>query len=236
MVEMMDGTDTIYGPQVGNALFGYVIGILCATSSCISGTHFFLWLRQVHPLPRTESERFVGVSQQQINVMTSSRHKGRELVLVLLCMGLIGACAFADTRYGSTLYRELWLALLMAPFGALIRWRLKTLNVRPTWRKGTQWFPWGTFTANFAASTICILTTALKTYIFEPRDISSDWVLPVLVAVITGFAGSLSTTSSLAHELLVLETLFQSYCYAFTTIICSLLVCILIYVPIARFG
>lgn len=236
MVEMMDGTDTMYGPQVGNAIFGYVIGVACAVSSCISGTHFYQWLRRLHPLPLRESERFVATNQQEAKASYSSRHKIRELLLLLLCVGLFGSFVVVDARYGNIIYRELWLALLMAPCGALIRWRLKTLNVRRTWDQGTQWFPWGTFIANFAASIIGILTTALKTYIVEPRDTSSDWVLPVLVAVITGFAGSLSTTSSLAHELVVLETLFQTYGYAFTTIICSMLVCILIYVPIARFG
>ena len=236
MVEMMDGTDTIYGPQVGNALFGYIIGVVCATSSCISGTHFFQFLRQSHPFQSSKSERFMGVTQQGINVMCSNGHMQRELLLVILCVGLFGTFVVADTVYGYTLYRELWLALIMAPFGALIRWRLKTLNGRPTSRRGSRWFPWGTFTSNFVASIICILSTALKTYIAEPHDKSSVWVLPVLAAVTTGFAGSLSTTSSLAHELMVLETLRQSYCYAFTTVICSMMVCILIYVPIARFG
>ena len=236
MVEMMDGTDTIYGPQVGSALFGYVLGVLCATSSYISGTHLSQWLRQSLMLHRSESTRFMRGNQQRTSDMRPGRHRTRELLIVLLCVGLVALFIVADTRYGSTLYRELWLALLMSPFGALIRWRLKTLNVLPIWRKKSPWFPWGTFTANFAASIICILSTALKTYIVEPQDISSDWILPILAAVIIGFAGSLSTASSLAHELVVLETLFQSYCYAFTTIICSMLVCILIYVPIARFG
>jgi fluoride ion exporter CrcB/FEX len=236
MVEMMDGTDTIYGPQVGTALFGYVLGILCATSSYISGTHLFLWLQQSRPLPHSESERFVRENQQRTEDRDSGRHRARNLLIVLLCVGLIGLFVAADTRYDSTLYRELWLASLMSPFGALIRWRLKALNFRPMWRKGSQWIPWGTFTANIVASIICILSKALKTYIVEPQDLSSDWILPVLTAIITGFAGSLSTTSSLAHELVVLETLYQSYCYAFITIICSMLVCILIYVPIARFG
>ena len=236
MVEMMDGTDSIYGPQVGNAIFGYVIGVVCATSSCISGTHVSQWLRQRHSLPRHESERFVEANQHEKQGDTIRSHKTRSLVLVLVCVGLVALFGVADGRYGNLMYREYWLALLMSPLGALIRWRLKALNNRPTCGKGTQWFPWVTFTTNVVASTICITTTALKTYIVEPRDISSDWVLPVLAAVITGFAGSLSTTSSLAHELVVLELLFQSYYYGFATIICSMLVSILIYVPIARFG
>ena len=236
MVEMMDGTDAIYGPQVGNAIFGYVVGVACATSSCICGTHFFQWSRQLNPLSQSESESFVGANLQERQVVLASRHKTRAFVTVLLCAGLVGSFVFADVRYGSKLYRELWLASLMAPFGALIRWRLKALNARPIYGISALWFPWGTFSANVAASIICILTTAMKTYIVEPRDVSSNWLLPVLSAVITGFAGSLSTTSSFVHEILVLETLIQTYCYAIATIVCSMLVSVLIYIPIARFG
>jgi fluoride ion exporter CrcB/FEX len=236
MVEMMDGTDSIFGPQVGNAIFGYIVGVACAICSCICGSHFFQWLRHLHPLPQSESDKFIESNLQEKKVIIASRHKTRDFVIVLLCASLFGAFLVADARFGSILYRELWLASLLAPFGALIRWRLKALNARSICGKRTEWFPWGTFSANFAASIICILSTALKTYIVEPRDKSSNWVLPVLTAVITGFAGSLSTTSSLAHELVVLETLFQSYCYAFATIICSMLVSLLIYVPIARFA
>lgn len=234
MVEMMDGTNTIFGPQVASAIFGYIIGFACALSSYISGTHLNQWLRQLHPLHQEESEIFMRVKQQKEQSLSLDRHKTRAFVLVLLCAGLFGSFAVADARYGSIMYRELWLASLMAPFGALIRWRLKALNARSMCGRGTRWFPWGTFTANFTASIISIFSTALKTYIVEPRDLSSDWVLPILVAMITGFAGSLSTASLLAHELLVLETLFQSYCYAISTTICSMLVCLLIYVPIAR--
>jgi fluoride ion exporter CrcB/FEX len=237
MVEMMDGTDTIYGPQVGSAIFGYVIGIACAISSCICGSHFVQCLRQGHPLPQSsESENFIATNVPEKQLIIGSRHITRAVVIVLLCAGLFGSYIVADVRYESILYRELWLASLMAPFGALIRWRLRTLNARPACAKRTTWFPWGTFTANFAASIISILFTALKTYIVEPRDISSNWLLPVLVAVNIGFTGSLSTASSLAHELVVLETIYQSYCYAFATIICSMLVSVMIYVPIARFG
>ena len=236
MVEMMDGTDTIYGPQVGNAIFGYIIGVACATSSCICGSHFFQWLRELHPLHQSESESFVGANAHEKQVIIASCHRTRPLVILLLCAGLFGSFLVGDVRYDIMLYREMWLASLMAPFGALLRWRLKALNARPICGKRTHWFPWGTFAANFTASIICILSTALKTYVVEPHDISSNWVVPVLVAVITGFAGSLSTTSSLVHELVVLETLFQSYCYAFATIVCSMLVSLMIYVPIARFG
>jgi fluoride ion exporter CrcB/FEX len=233
----MDGTDTIYGPQVGSAIFGYLIGISCAISSCICGSHFVQCLRQFHPWPpSSESENFVGENVPERRLMTTNHHTTRAIVIILSCIGLFGAFIVADARYKSMLYRELWLASFMAPLGAVIRWRLRALNARPACTNRTHWFPWGTFAANFVASIISILATALKTYIVEPRNVSSNWIVPILVAVNIGFTGSLSTASSLAHELLVLETLHQSYCYAFATIVCSMLVSVMIYIPIARFG
>jgi fluoride ion exporter CrcB/FEX len=239
MVEMMDGTDTIYHPQVGAAIFGYVIGVACAICCYISGIHAFQCLKQFYPSPQPFVEsvgRIDSYEQEQEKIITSTASlKIWGCALLLVCTGLVSTFIFMDIIDGSLMYRELWLSSLMSPFGALLRWLLSTLNTRPTCGKKIRWFPWGTFIANFAASMICIFGTAMKTYVVDPQELSSVWVLPVLVALVSGFAGSLSTTSALVHEITNMDTLYKSYSYAVATIICSMLVSLLIYIPIARF-
>ena len=46
MVHMLDGTDTVLGPQVAPALFGYIIGLLLSYMSFVVGGHLFHWLHR----------------------------------------------------------------------------------------------------------------------------------------------------------------------------------------------
>jgi CrcB protein len=43
MVQMMDGSDTVLGPQVVPAIFGYIIGLMTATGSFILGGRVYEW-------------------------------------------------------------------------------------------------------------------------------------------------------------------------------------------------
>jgi fluoride ion exporter CrcB/FEX len=246
MVEMMDGTDSMYGPQVAAAFFGYIIGMSCALSSYIAGTHCIECFRLLHPLPQIqllegrtsvgESESIVETHRQGKERLFLPFSKLNVFILALTCASLLVGFAFGDAYYGSLMYRELWMASILAPFGAVIRWRFTEYNARELFRAGSNWFPWGTFLANVVAAIICILVTALNTYVVDKDEVSVMWVSPSLGAVGTGFAGSLSTVSSLVHEIIVLETLRQAYSYGVITIVCSMVFSLLIYVPIARFG
>ena len=50
--------------------------------------------------------------------------------------------------------RRQWFALLMAPFGAYLRWKLALLNGSV---RGCAWFPFGTLAANLLACCIDFL-------------------------------------------------------------------------------
>ena len=76
-------------------------------------------------------------------------------VAVLLMLTLLTALwivlAIVDSGQRHSQRRRQWFALLFAPFGALLRWKLALLNGRmPKWK----WYPVGTLAANLVACCI----------------------------------------------------------------------------------
>ena len=76
-------------------------------------------------------------------------------VAVLLMLTVLTALwivlAIVDSQHRHAQRRRQWFALLFAPFGALLRWKLALLNGRmPRWK----WFPVGTLAANLIACCI----------------------------------------------------------------------------------
>lgn len=99
-----------------------------------------------------------------------------------------------DDEYAIT-YRTMVYAALLAPGGALLRWRLSKLNGKIP---GVfNWLPIGTFIANVTASIIsaCMLGVELKYY-----GKVGFWKLGSARAAKIGFAGSLSTVSTFISE------------------------------------
>ena len=100
-----------------------------------------------------------------------------------------------DEAEGTTASRRgEWLAVVLAPLGCLLRWRLATLNysLAGRWR----FLPAGTLAANLGG---CALTFAVAA-VLERRPPSSVWGAAVAKALQVGVAGSLSTVSTLSAE------------------------------------
>lgn len=249
MVVMMDGTDTDFGPQVGASFFGYLIGVACPVASFIFGRHIFDWLRSFHPLPQAPSIEdgiTAGESEDHAGGAAPNDQQAGRSVLRKLCkiryipmvasIGLIFAFAYGDAVKGSLVYRKMWMATLLSPLGSVLRWRLSELNYRKRGWIGFEWLPWGTFAANIVAVMISAFTESLDSHVIDADDAAFDWLSPALQALGVGFAGSLSTMSTLVHEMFFLETPGKANGYCFTSIVCSMLIGLLIYSPIARSG
>lgn len=78
------------------------------------------------------------------------------LVLLILCTALFATLAGVDSRQSHYLRRAQWFAILLGPFGAVMRWQLSKLNFKLPGR--AKWFPAGTFAANMIA---CVVDYAL---------------------------------------------------------------------------
>jgi fluoride ion exporter CrcB/FEX len=245
MVVMMDGTNTDFGPQVATALFGYLIGGTTAVSSFIFGRHVFEWLRSQHTPSEAPSVENGNTAESEIQSLQADcsadgqRYRcGMNLVwtkysLIVAVAGLFGAFAFGDAVEGILFYRQMWMAMVLSPFGAILRWRLSELNTRELRWTGVEWFLWGTFLANIVAVVISILTEALVSQV-DADDESFDWVKPAMGAVAVGFAGSLSTVSTMVAEMFFRDTPGQAHIYWLSTILCSMLISLAIYCPIVR--
>lgn len=253
---MLDGTDTERGPQVASALFGYMVGVACAAASFIFGRHVYDWWRSFHP-PAPEEIQYDIASQSEQNQMNevdsaySTDHsqvtrikEGCKLASnlykikygpLLLMAALFSAFAVGDAVGGFLFYRQMWMTCLLSPFGAILRWRISDLNKRNLrWAGSFMWLPWGTFIANILAAVISAAAEALYYSVLDPGATNYEWASPALFAIEVGFAGSLSTVSTLMREMFSLDTPKQSYTYCLLTIVCGMLFGLLAYSPIIR--
>ena len=91
-----------------------------------------------------------------------------------------------------------WLAVILGPPGALLRWQLARLNGGAVLRRG-RWaaFPLGTFIANVAAAAV---DTALGGVLVSRGSSMSSRAYDGVIAVLAGAMGSLSTTSTFVGE------------------------------------
>lgn len=91
------------------------------------------------------------------------------------------------TVYDNGFYEQLLLVVLIAPFGALGRWKLSRWNNSPVLmgrRPPLPWMPWGTFLANTIGCLVSILCTGvLDRYSTKLLDNQYKWTKLFLVAV-----------------------------------------------------
>lgn len=134
--------------------------------------------------------------------------------LVLFSLSIVGAVLDRESRTR----RSFWASTMLAPVGAVLRWKLSPLNRRrPT-------FPIGTFAANMTA---VLLDVAIGAALLIQSDSSTDEKL-FLSAVITGLGGSLSTVSTWIAEAYEM-TRPQKYTYILGSVVCAQLLGILVY-------
>jgi fluoride ion exporter CrcB/FEX len=245
MIVMMDGTVTALPPQIGQSLTGYVIGITCCIASFIFGQS----LRN----PGRPSEAFSGASAEGTHEHTlesidiiegstatkSSEEKGSlscctishvaPLTLVIL---LLVGYGLGDGLSGLADYRTMWMSSIVAPFGAVMRWRLSALN--PV--SSPDWFPTGTLIANTMAVVLGAAAEALESRISSGTSERLLWVSPMLLAIEIGFAGSLSTVSTLVRELAFMKTPGRAIVYFSATAMISMSIGLVVYSPTIRAG
>ena len=152
---------------------------------------------------------------------------GSILTLMAICL----PCVFAYYGFGSDralFYRGVFLSAVMAPFGAILRWRLSKFNGQ---LKSHQWFPLGTFIANILACAVSIVSASL---IFKLQN--KDTIVWILSAIQTGFAGSLSTVSTYVVEGDKLDKSYRhhakSFFYLAGTLVVGCLMSLVLYLPI----
>jgi len=259
MVVMLDGTDTELGPQVAPALFGYVIGVACAVSSFSCGRHVYDWMESLHPpcegveYGQNRQNRITSIPEDLescqssgIDSQLSVLKEGFDILSklykikygpLLFTLALFITFAVVDAKQGLYFYREMWMVCLLAPFGAVLRWRISVFNKRNLrWAGGFMWIPWGTFFANIIAVIIAVVAESVNSRILGAEDENFRWTSPLLTAIKVGFAGSLSTVSTLVREMFSLDTAKQAHMYCLFSIVTAMLLGLLFYSPIIRYG
>ena len=152
------------------------------------------------------------------------------LVVLLLVLDTTGT-----TTTGSDdpkIFRKLWVSVMLAPLGAVLRWELLRFNGK---LKGSlQWLPLGTFVANITA---CIISATASGIDDSSRVVNST---VLLYGIKIGFAGSLSTVSSFVAEGNVMQSTYPHHAKAYYYMVGSLLVAcafgLVFYSSLARTG
>jgi CrcB protein len=265
MVRMLDGTDTILGSQVAPALFGYAIGLCGAFSCFLMGRHLHEWISSMHgtedPLvdedPDEEMESNLGdtgalqkgqSSELKKENEASAWWKGKLFVFFfsasagppLMLAGLF-ACFFVGAIvYDVPFYQELVLESLLAPLGALLRWKLSKLNQADLQNvhlgeftaNAISWIPLGTLVANMIASVLSALLMAIQLRYLPNYD--DPWISQLLPTIETGFCGSLSTVSTFIKEIFTMERSSRSFLYATGSLALAMLLGLAVYSPVVR--
>jgi fluoride exporter len=245
MVVMMEGSQTILGSQPVTSLFGYLIGTLTAISSFRMGNNAAVWITHWR---NPKGSKTFGDSSPPITHFIASNSicsqvlgcirailLGRIMIVVFLAL-LISLILVGDVVFGNRFYQSLWISVILSPLGAWLRWFLASKWNGIRLRPGLEWFPFGTIAANFIGSLTSILFLALQIRYF--KDSSNRWEVSVLSAIRDGFAGSLSTVSTMVKEFCEISARFpyqgKAYYYCTVTIIVSMVSCLLVFSVIVR--
>ncbi len=149
---------------------------------------------------------------------------------------LFSSCFFGLFLLGSgdaytVTYRTMLYACLLAPTGALLRWKLSYFNGRIS---KFNWFPLGTFSANVLGSLLSASMIALETHLYGYK---SFWAVGTARAIKVGFTGCLSTVSTFVAEasgFLKSSNPIRAYIYIVISIACSALLGALSFLAIHR--
>lgn len=249
MIVMMDGVATELPPQIEQAITGYVVGIAC----CIASFIFGQFLRKCFQprlrgdTPRVSESLAEGTNGQTLENIDIERtvadcyvDKGRlsyctisHVAPLMLVVLLLTGYGLGDGLLGIAFYRTMWMATIVSPFGAFMRWRLSAFNPASS---SPHWLPWGTLFANTIAAALGATAAALEYNASSSTSERFLWVSPLLLAVQVGFAGSLSTVSTMVRELAVTKTPGRAIAYFSATTMISISVGFAIYSPTIRAG
>lgn len=144
-----------------------------------------------------------------------------------LVLALILGFVYGDVAGDYVFYRRMWIMCFCTPAGALLRHQLKQ------WLPSNKSIQWGTWTANVVGAVISILLEAITVRYLADDQVDS-YLGCFLWALKVGFAGSLSTVSTLVKELVSLERLLDRHLYGILTLLISMSFGLAIYSPIVR--
>jgi len=126
-------------------------------------------------------------------------------------------------------YRTMAYAMLVAPPGALLRWKLSEMNGKLV---DYPWFPFGTFMANIGGSIISTTAVATEYHLEKTfRGHGHFWTIGTIRATRIGFAGSLTTVSTFVAEIhtFMHQHTDYGYPYIWTTLGTACVTCTIIY-------
>jgi CrcB protein len=116
-------------------------------------------------------------------------------------------------------YRTMVYAMLFAPAGALLRWKLSVWNGKLN-VSGWEWLPLGTLAANIFGSVLSTSLVASEYRIGSNYFTSPFWTVGSIRAAKIGFAGSLTTVSTFVAEVsgFMQQKTEHAYPYIVTTL------------------
>jgi fluoride ion exporter CrcB/FEX len=265
---LQDGSYCELGPQVLSALFGYIMGLIGAIACFYFGRSVATWVSDLKnpnnhdtniPPPSEDEEEppmqpidapnnndtsypTTLAQQQQQQQQAPYQDSGccqssvvRAIPFVLVFVVLLLFIA-GYVLEGIHFYRTMIAKSMIAPIGALLRWKLSGLNSRPEGGK-LSWLPVGTLAANLIASVVSIVCIVFADRFHNEEDL---WVDAILFSMRVGFAGCLSTVSSMVKEIVNLSEKYpgqaKSYLYGFGTLLVAICTCLPLYSIIGRVG
>ncbi|KAL3789583.1 hypothetical protein ACHAWO_009146 [Cyclotella atomus] len=233
---MMDGTGNVLGSQVVAALFGYVIGLQISVSSYRAGRTLASWCH-LKANPHIFDAELRPPDNDRDKSLRFHHHLIARVIPSIVALVLFLLYLLGDVHWNILYYEKLWIACLVGPLGTLMRWKFSTLNGELE-SNNWQWFPIGTFASNVIASVISCLINA----IFTDMNTAEDWSLTydILAATRLGFAGSLSTVSSMVKEMVEISEKNpyhdkRAFIYSYGTLVTCCLLGLLVYSPMVRF-
>lgn len=188
--------------DIGSAIVGYMLGLQLPIISYRFGQHLavYIFVWRCRRKNRRDERRGYGMKLNQSDdddedEKSQESAEERELpsvraiataIFVMLVIAQVTSLSF----YNEPGDQQLAISLLFSPLGVLARWRLSKYNsIRPG-------FPLGTFCCNLLA---CALSGSLGTLLAGnpgPRERT------VLVGIISGFGGTLSSVAAFVLEIL----------------------------------
>jgi len=212
--------------EVFSCIFAYLVGLtlplvtLVVARDCGKALSSLFWRRQDRKKAAASTESMIMEKD-----MTLAPQRSITVVLVGIFVLQLGLYAWALAVDTNEIRRGYWLALLLSPIGATVRWWLAMgLNKKPDPHLK---FPLGTFIANVCAATLAASFAA------GANRVDSGWGFIVLAGAKTGLSGTLSTVSTFMSEIHALSshppTRLLAYSYPLVTIMLSFTLGIAVY-------
>lgn len=250
MVEMMTGfgIDSIY---IAQAFTGYIIGVICSVSSFQLGRHISKGLYFIRNGSSNadndddyEVETDIPQNQEENGVFSFTDFVVHGsftpvIIAIILFASFFLSDSLIDKDSDDTFNRQIWINIILSPFGTLARWKLSTLNGKffQTRSDLLRLFPHGTLIANMFGCFISIVISGVIVRLTQTRNNDITTLVLWLGGIKTGFAGNLSTVSSFIKELVLLSEqkhLSSAYFYGFTSILGGCIIGLIFYSAIIK--